>query len=175
MADHSFDIVSKVDLQEVSNAIQQAVKEIGQRFDFRGSKSSIELDRGNNEIHIVSDDEYKLKSVDDKWFRGEAQDLEEMAGNLIDNAFKWAKTKVVVSCTSDHNELALVIEDDGPGIAEEEIETITRRGRRLDEKTPGHGHGLGIAEDIAILYGGSLKLGRSTMGGLKAELRLPAA
>lgn len=117
----------------------------------------------------------ELQRLDDKWFRGEAQDLEEMAGNLIDNAFKWAKTKVVVSCTSDHNELALVIEDDGPGIAEEEIETITRRGRRLDEKTPGHGHGLGIAEDIAILYGGSLKLGRSTMGGLKAELRLPAA
>ena len=117
----------------------------------------------------------ELQSLDDKWFRGEAQDLEEMSGNLIDNAFKWAKTRVVVSCTSDHNELCLTIEDDGPGIAEEEIETITRRGRRLDEKTPGHGHGLGIAEDIAILYGGSLKLGRSTMGGLKAELRLPAA
>ena len=79
------------------------------------------------------------------------------------------------SCQSDHNELSLIIEDDGPGIAEEEIETITKRGRRLDEETPGHGHGLGIAEDIAILYGGSLKLARSKMGGLKAELRLPAA
>lgn len=65
MAEHSFDIVSKVDLQEVSNAIQQAMKEIGQRFDFRGSRSSLELDRGNNEIHIVSDDEYKLKGVID--------------------------------------------------------------------------------------------------------------
>jgi uncharacterized protein YajQ (UPF0234 family) len=65
MGDHSFDVVSTVDLQEVSNAIQQAVKEIGQRFDFRGSKSSIDLDKGKNEIHIVSDDEYKLKSVDD--------------------------------------------------------------------------------------------------------------
>ena len=117
----------------------------------------------------------ELNSVDDNWVRGEAQDLEDMVGNLIDNAFKWAKTKVLVSCESDHNELALIIEDDGPGIAEEEMETITRRGRRLDEKTPGHGHGLGIAEDIAILYGGSLNLGRSTMGGLKAELRLPAA
>lgn len=117
----------------------------------------------------------ELKCLDDKWFRGEAQDLEEMTGNLIDNAFKWAKTRVAVSCTSDHNKLCLTIEDDGPGIAEEEIETITRRGRRLDEKTPGHGHGLGIAEDIAILYGGSLKLGRSKLGGLKAELHLPAA
>lgn len=65
MADHSFDIVSKVDLQEVSNGVQQAMKEITQRFDFRGSKSSIELDKGKNELHIVSDDEYKLKSVID--------------------------------------------------------------------------------------------------------------
>jgi len=65
MAEHSFDIVSKVDLQEVSNAIQQAMKEIGQRYDFKGSKSSIELDKGNNEITIVSDDEYKLTSVID--------------------------------------------------------------------------------------------------------------
>ena len=78
-------------------------------------------------------------------------------------------------CAEPRGQLSLTIEDDGPGIDEKEIETITRRGRRLDEKTPGHGHGLGIAEDIAILYGGSLNLGRSTMGGLKAELRLPAA
>ena len=63
--EHSFDIVSKVNLQEVSNAVQQAVKEIGQRFDFRGSKSSIELDRAENEIIVISDDDYKLKSVID--------------------------------------------------------------------------------------------------------------
>ncbi|MBI4683475.1 MAG: YajQ family cyclic di-GMP-binding protein [Nitrospirae bacterium] len=65
MAENSFDIVSKVDLQEVSNAIQQAMKEIGQRFDFRGSKSNIDLDKGKNEIVVVSDDEYKLKNVID--------------------------------------------------------------------------------------------------------------
>ena len=64
-SDHSFDIVSKVDLQEVSNAIQQALKEISQRFDFKGSKSSIELDQAKNEIRVASDDEYKLKSVVD--------------------------------------------------------------------------------------------------------------
>ena len=65
MAEHSFDIVSKVDLQEVSNAVQQAMKEISQRFDFRGSKSNIEVNKEKNEILIVSDDEYKLKSVID--------------------------------------------------------------------------------------------------------------
>jgi hypothetical protein len=65
MAEHSFDIVSKLDLQEVSNAVQQALKEIGQRYDFKGSKSSIELSKENNQITLVSDDEYKLKSVVD--------------------------------------------------------------------------------------------------------------
>jgi signal transduction histidine kinase len=117
----------------------------------------------------------ELNCMEDRWFRGEAQDLEEMAGNLIDNAFKWAKSKVRINCSSDHNELTLTIEDDGPGIAEDELETITRRGKRLDETTPGYGQGLGITEDIAILYGGSLEFGRSTLGGLKVELRLPSA
>jgi len=66
MADeHSFDIVSKVDLQEVLNAVQQSMKEISQRFDFRGSKSSIELNKDKHEITVISDDEIKLKSVID--------------------------------------------------------------------------------------------------------------
>ena len=66
MADeHSFDIVSKVDLQEVSNAVQQAMKEIGQRFDFKGSKSNIDLDKGKNQITLIGDDEFKLKAVTD--------------------------------------------------------------------------------------------------------------
>jgi signal transduction histidine kinase len=126
-------------------------------------------------IHKERGIEIKQECMEDRWFRGEAQDLEEMAGNLIDNAFKWAKSRVVLKCDSDHNTLVLTIEDDGPGIAEEELKTITRRGRKLDERSPGHGHGLGIVEDIANLYGGSLKLGRSEMGGLRAELSLPAA
>lgn len=126
-------------------------------------------------IHKERGIEIELQCMEDRWFRGEAQDLEEMAGNLIDNAFKWARGKVVVSCDSDQHKLALIIEDDGPGIAEEELKTITRRGRKLDERSPGHGHGLGIVEDIANLYGGALKLGRSELGGLRAELDLPAA
>jgi uncharacterized protein YajQ (UPF0234 family) len=66
MADeHSFDIVSRVDIQEVSNAVQQALKEISQRFDFKGSKSSIELDKDRSEITLISDDDYKLKSLTD--------------------------------------------------------------------------------------------------------------
>ncbi len=63
--EHSFDIVSKVDIQEVSNAVQQAVKEISQRFDFKGSKSSIDLDKDKAEITLISDDNYKLNSLTD--------------------------------------------------------------------------------------------------------------
>ena len=63
--EHSFDIVSKVDIQEVSNAVQQAVKEISQRFDFKGSKSSIDLDKDKSEITLISDDNYKLNSLTD--------------------------------------------------------------------------------------------------------------
>ena len=64
-SEHSFDIISKVDLQEVSNAVQQTMKEIGQRFDFKGSKSNVELKKDTNEVSIVSEDDYKLKSVID--------------------------------------------------------------------------------------------------------------
>ncbi len=144
---------------------------------YRTSVKSVIDDVSFAVSHIHKDRRVKidLQCMQDQWFRGEAQDLEEMTGNLIDNAFKWAESKVVVGCASDHNRLVLRIEDDGPGIDEAELSTITRRGRKLDELSPGHGQGLGITEDIANLYGGSLKLGRSELGGLKAELDLPAA
>jgi len=128
--------------------------------------------------HIYKDRkiEIKLLCVEDKWFRGEAQDLEEMAGNLLDNACKWARHEVHVNCETQGDSLRLTIEDDGPGIDEEHRQEVLRRGRRLDESQPGHGQGLGIARDIAQLYGGSLELDRSTtLGGLQVTLNLPAA
>jgi signal transduction histidine kinase len=109
------------------------------------------------------------------WFRGEGQDLEEVLGNLLDNACKWAETRVVVHCRAGDDLLVVAVEDDGPGIPEEEMERVMRRGHKLDESKPGHGQGLGIIKDIAELYGGSLKLMRSRYGGLLAELSLPAA
>jgi signal transduction histidine kinase len=127
--------------------------------------------------HIYKDKavDIRVLCVNDSWFRGEAQDLEEMAGNLLDNACKWARSEVRVNCESANDRLELVIEDNGPGIPEEEREGVMRRGRKLDESRPGHGHGLGIARDIALLYGGSLTLGTSDLGGLRAALNLPSA
>jgi signal transduction histidine kinase len=108
-------------------------------------------------------------------FQGDPHDLEEMLGNLVDNACKWAKRRITIRGVKDKNRLIVTVEDDGPGISTEHIEGITRRGQRLDETVAGSGLGLDIVLDIAELYEGNLDLGRSKMGGLRAELRLPAA
>ncbi|WP_311925144.1 sensor histidine kinase [Microvirga sp. 3-52] len=110
-------------------------------------------------------------------FRGERQDLEEMAGNLIDNASKWAARKVEVSVEivreDDRPRFRLLIDDDGPGLPEAAREDVLKRGRRLDETKPGSGLGLSIVSDLAALYRGSLRLDASPMGGLRAILELP--
>lgn len=109
------------------------------------------------------------------WFKGEEQDLEEMLGNLIDNASKWANSRVQVSCSTTGGRLGILVDDDGPGIDKAEFGNVMRRGHKLDESKPGHGQGLGIVKDIAALYGGSLTLARSSLGGLQAHLELPSA
>ncbi len=111
-------------------------------------------------------------------FRGERQDFEEMAGNLIDNAAKWATGRVLVEATANRDDperprLVLAIEDDGPGLPEGARVEMLKRGRRLDETKPGSGLGLSIVTDLAALYGGTLRLDVSSLGGLKAVLELP--
>lgn len=107
-------------------------------------------------------------------FRGERQDLEEMLGNLIDNACKWARSRVQVTVARQGARLRITVEDDGKGLAEDQMEAVFQRGRRLDEAVPGSGLGLSIVRDIADLYGGGISLGRSRLGGLEAVLDLPA-
>jgi signal transduction histidine kinase len=111
-------------------------------------------------------------------FRGEKQDFEEMLGNLLDNAFKWADSTVEVrleaASTADSGRLALLIDDDGPGLPEESMAEVLKRGRRLDETTPGSGLGLSIVQDLAKLYGGEVMLQRAPLGGLRARLVLPS-
>jgi signal transduction histidine kinase len=110
----------------------------------------------------------------DLWFRGERQDLEEMAGNLIDNACKWARTQVRVRAARDGARVILTVEDDGPGLTEAERAQVGARGERLDESVPGSGLGLAIVRDISKLYGGFFALEASPLGGLLARLNLPA-
>ncbi|HTQ13394.1 MAG TPA: sensor histidine kinase [Rhizomicrobium sp.] len=107
-------------------------------------------------------------------FRGERQDLEEMAGNLIDNACKWARAKVSVRAAQTGARFTLSVGDDGEGLDEDQRHMVGERGERLDESVPGTGLGLAIVRDIAKLYGGEFTLGESSLGGLEAKVTLPA-
>lgn len=112
-------------------------------------------------------------------FAGEGQDLQEILGNLLDNACKWAQHEVSVSAASfteaGGQRLRIVVEDDGPGIAPAQRQAVMARGERLDESVPGSGLGLAIVHELVHLYGGQLSLDQSALGGLRVELSLPGA
>ncbi len=112
--------------------------------------------------------------------RGERADIEEMVGNLIDNACKWASSRVSIEIeheqpAPDRKSIRIMVDDDGPGLTPAQRAQVARRGMRLDETKPGSGLGLSIVLELATLYNGSLNLGSSPIGGLRAELTLPAA
>ena len=107
-------------------------------------------------------------------FAGEAHDLEEIAGNLIENAAKWAHRFVMVRLSEhDADRLRLSVEDDGPGMDEAAAILAVQRGARLDETVEGSGLGLSIVRDIVREYGGAFELGVSEAGGLRATVLLP--
>lgn len=108
-------------------------------------------------------------------FAGERQDLEEMIGNLLDNACKWSRTKVDVSVDANDGRLTVRVEDDGPGLLPDSAERMLERGARLDEQVEGWGLGLSIVRDIAALYGGAIAFESAPSGGLAVRLVLPAA
>ncbi len=118
------------------------------------------------------------------WFAGEEQDLQEMLGNLLDNACKWARSRVSIAVElpaapvhagpSAGASLLIEVRDDGPGIDASQLRTVMARGVRLDESVPGSGLGLAIVQDLAALYGGSLHLANGETSGLCARLSLPA-
>ncbi len=114
-------------------------------------------------------------------FRGERQDLEEMVGNLMDNACKWAKSRVIVRARLETQAgedgrpwMVIEVDDDGPGLKPEQRATAMKRGQRLDESKPGSGLGLNIVAETAAMHGGKAELGNAELGGLRARLRLPA-
>jgi signal transduction histidine kinase len=124
----------------------------------------------------------ETRIVDEVKFNGERQDFEEMMGNLVDNACKWANSRVDIEIFRDPGKnpdgrrfFHVLIDDDGPGLPPEMREQIPQRGRKLDESKPGTGLGLSIVTDLATLYGGKLVFSSAPLGGLRAELVLPAA
>ena len=115
-------------------------------------------------------------------FRGERQDLEEMVGNLLDNACKWANHAVRLTAApspepavAGRNFLIIAVEDDGPGLPPEKRAEALKRGQRLDETKPGSGLGLSIVAETAAMYTGAIQLSDAALGGLRAVLKLPAA
>lgn len=123
------------------------------------------------DLEIAIESAYGVEPV----FRGEEQDLQEMLGNLVDNACKWAARHVSLALSGEAGWLRVVVDDDGPGLAAEVREAVFERGVRADERRPGSGLGLAIVRDLARLYGGDVELDPSPAGGLRAVLTLPSA
>ncbi len=108
-------------------------------------------------------------------FRGDEGDLVEILGNILDNAFKWARTRVRVTARNAPDAPArfmLCVEDDGPGIPDDQVRRVRARGARADTATPGHGLGLAVVQEFAELYGGELVISRSPLGGAAVEVRV---
>jgi len=106
--------------------------------------------------------------------RVDPQDLEEILGNVLDNAMKWTRNRIALSARRVRGSIELVIEDDGVGVPEAEREAVLQSGRRLDTSKPGSGLGLQITNDLLKAYGGSLALGKSSdLGGLAVKILLP--
>jgi len=133
------------------------------------------LARALDRLHDDRGVSLELKVAGEHTVRTERQDLDEMLGNLLDNACKWARTRVVLESTRRNGVIVLTVDDDGPGIDGTLLEAVLQRGVRADEASPGTGFGLAIVRDLAELYGGSIALERMPGGGLRAVLQLPAA
>ncbi|HEX7793116.1 MAG TPA: ATP-binding protein, partial [Vicinamibacterales bacterium] len=106
--------------------------------------------------------------------RAPIEDFEEMLGNLLDNACKWTKSRVTVTASADSGRVVIAVDDDGAGLNAGMREQVLKRGVRADEAAPGSGLGLAIVRDLAEAYGGSITLEQSSLGGVSAQLRLPA-
>jgi signal transduction histidine kinase len=146
------------------------------------------LARTMEKLYRARDIAIAVDGPEHAFFRGEQQDLEEMIGNLVDNGCKWAQSRVAIEVVADQTsaakagvvgknaggQLRVIVDDDGPGLSPEQREQVAHRGQRLDESKPGSGLGLSIVVELAALYNGALTLGTAPIGGLRAELALPA-
>jgi len=106
--------------------------------------------------------------------RGRREDLDEMLGNLIDNACKWARSRVAISSSIDQGRIVIAVDDDGPGLDPSLRAEVLQRGVRADERVRGSGLGLAIVSELAELYGGAVTLETSPLRGTRARLVLPS-
>lgn len=134
---------------------------------------------GLRKVYHDKSPEITVRIDEDIRFRGDAGDLLELAGNLLDNACKWCRSRLAIEVApyTDSGAIAsgivLTVDDDGPGIPEQAAQALLKRGTRLDESTPGHGIGLAIVREIAASYGGTLEIGESRLGGASIRVSIP--
>jgi signal transduction histidine kinase len=187
---HEADRAETARLVEIASVIRQEVARMQRQIDYhlaqaRASASGATVGARTN-VHeavaglirtmdrVHADRNVRIESTVDPAHavRAHQQDLEEMLGNLLDNGCKWARTHVIVQSAIDGDVVSITIDDDGPGLEAAMRDAVLQRGVRADEASPGSGLGLAIVRDLAGLYGGTIALGESPQGGLRAVLRL---
>jgi signal transduction histidine kinase len=177
---------------EVAEAIRQQVERMRRQMDYHlaharaaasgaalGTRSSIResadgLARALLRLHAERGITINVHVPPDLSVRVQREDLDEMLGNLLDNACKWGRAHVTISASTREAAVDVVVDDDGCGLEEQMRDAVLQRGVRADEAAPGSGLGLAIVSDLADVYGGSIALEASPEGGLRARLRLPA-
>jgi signal transduction histidine kinase len=141
----------------------------------RVADSADALSRTLRRLHAERGVAIDIQVAPDHAVRCARPDLDEMLGNLLDNACKWARTRVAVASRADGGAIVITVDDDGAGLAADMRQAVLQRGVRADESAPGSGIGLGIVRDLAELHGGAVVLDASPLGGLRSSLRLPVA
>jgi signal transduction histidine kinase len=132
------------------------------------------LARALHRLHAGRGIDIEIQVPSDLSVRVQREDLDEMIGNLLDNACKWGRARVDIGAGRYGSVVEITVDDDGSGLADEMRERVLQRGVRADEAAPGSGLGLAIVRDIAEVYGGSISLEASPLGGLRARLRFPS-
>ena len=139
------------------------------------AESAAALARTLDRLHGERGITISVQVSPDHFVRGQREDVDEMLGNLLDNACKWACSRVVISSSTDAAMIVIDVDDDGGGLAPEVRKKVLQRGVKADEAAPGSGLGLAIVTDLAEVYEGSISLHESPLGGLRARLQLRSA
>jgi signal transduction histidine kinase len=163
--------------QQIEYHLAQARAGVGSTPGVRSSvrESADALTRALKRLYCDRGLSFQIAVPDEHFVRVQREDLEEMLGNLLDNACKWGKTQVAVSSHVRNGEILIVVEDDSAGISPSLRDSVLERGFRADETTPGSGLGLAIVRELVRLYGGSISLADSEMRGVRASISLPRA
>jgi len=188
---HEAERITAAGQTEVAAVIAQQVDRMRRQIDYHlaharaaasgvtpGARCSIAesaggLTRALLRLHADRGIDIDLRVPQDLSVRAQREDLDEMLGNLLDNACKWGRGQVIVEAAPAGGAVEITVDDDGPGLTEKLRQAVLQRGVRADEAAPGSGLGLAIVRDLAEVYGGSISLEASPLGGLRARLRLP--